>query len=242
MTKKTWWILGGASVLALAAVLASRPETPATSALPSSSSTASTTGASSTSSTSNVAVDLENADVLYQRTVRDRTVRVTRAQLPGKAAPMYGAFAKTGSGKTVSVVLLTPLQKLDKVAVLEAPEVLSGMAFEGECGISLSMYVDNGKDARACADALDPSKDLGGKRETVDLAKFGAAVLAKSDTPLFADTIDFDDRGVPMRLLRIVGVVDDVCIAMHAQMKADTDRQLNLVSRLANDVSIKAKR
>lgn len=238
MTKKTWWILGGASVLVLAAVLASRPETPATSALPSSSSTASTS-ASSTSSTSSATVDLESADVLYQRTIRDRAVRVTRAQLPGKAAPMYGAFAKTGSGKTVSVVLLTPLQKLDKVAVLEAPEVLSGMAFDGECGISLSMYVGNGKDARACADALDPSKDLGGKRESVDLAKFGAA--AKSDTPLFADTIDFDDRGVPMRLLRIIGVVDDVCVAMHAQMKADTDRQLNLVSRLAKDLSIKAK-
>ncbi len=181
------------------------------------------------------ASETQRLEPLYDRTVHGRVVHVTRGHVSGASSPVHGALARTRTGQWVSVALLTPIDTLDQVDDLEAPELLSGTAFDGSCGVSLFMYVFAAENAQSCAQAFDPSRDLRGHRETIDLSKLDA------DQSLFADAIDFEERGVPMRLVRVFGVVDDLCFAMHATMKAETDRRLSLVSRLVGDLSVRVR-
>lgn len=149
---------------------------------------------------------------------------------------MLSALARSRTDEWVSAVLRIPIDELDDVADLESPELLSGTAFDGSCGVSLFMYIDAGKSARSCAEALDPSRDLDGQRETLDLVKLGV------DPSLFADVIDFEGQGIPMRLVRVVGVVDDLCFAMQATMKAESDRRFGLLPLLVKGLSVATKR
>lgn len=44
-----------------------------------------------------------------------------------------------------------------------------------------------------------------------------------------------------MRLIRVFGVVDDLCFTMHATMKAESDRRFGLTSLLVKGLGIAVK-